>query len=175
MNSIIEMNQLKRFLKNEIQSVDPSIIETLQQYDTIQVDSTMYQTADVIKRIKEQGCPHCMTLKREVTALRYQLKKVSAKEGPPMNLLLEKFFQKVFQRIREREYSRKELFKEVNIYLKQFNLQIMYNTGGYFDQTVRLIMSTKNPKNSAPKRIATTNEITCMDFFEINTMYRISE
>ena len=42
MNSIIEMNQLKRFLNNEIQSVDPSIITKLQQYDTIQLDAKMY-------------------------------------------------------------------------------------------------------------------------------------
>ena len=128
MKSIIEMNQLKRFLKNEIQSVDPSIIETLQQYETIQMDSTMYQTADIIKRIQQQGCPNCMALKREVTALKFQLKKVSAPEVPPMNLLLQKFFIEGFQRIKEREYSRKELFKEVNIYLKHYNLQIIYNT-----------------------------------------------
>ena len=128
MYSIIEMNQLKRFLKDEIQSVDPSIIETLQQYDTIQIDAKMYQAADIIKRIQQQGCPNCMALKREVTALKFQLKKLSAKEGPPMNLRLGKFFDERFERTKGREFSRKELFKEVNIYLKQFNLQIMYNT-----------------------------------------------
>ena len=169
------MNQLKSFLRGDIDWVDPSIITKLRHYETIQMDSTMYQTADIIKRILQQGCPNCISLNREITALRFQLKKVSAPEVPPMNLLLQKFFNEQFERTKGREYSRKELFKEVNIYLKQFNLQIMYNTGGYFDQTVRLIMSTKNPKNPAPKRIATTNEITCMDFFEINTMYRISE
>ena len=93
MKSIIEMNQLKRFLKDEIQSVDPTIIETLQQYDTIQVDSKMYSTSIIIKLIKEQGCPHCISLKREVTAIKFQLKKLSAKKVPPMNLLLEKFFE----------------------------------------------------------------------------------
>ena len=45
-----------------------------------------------------------------------------------MNLLLQKFFDERFERIKGREFSRKELFKEVNIYLKQFNLQIIYNT-----------------------------------------------
>ena len=123
---LLQMNQLKRFLQGDIDWVDPSIIKKLQQYDTIQVDSTMYQTADIIKRIQQQGCPNCMALKREVTALKFQLKKLSAPEVPPMNLLLEKFFDERFQRIREREYSRKELFKEVNIYLKPFNL-ILYN------------------------------------------------
>ena len=108
--------------------MDPSIITKLQQYDTIQVDSTMYQTADVIKRIQQQGCPHCMTLKREVTALKFQLKKVSAPEVPPMNLLLQKFFDERFERIKEREYSRKKLFAEVNTYLREFQLQILYTT-----------------------------------------------
>ena len=85
------------------------------------MDSTMYQTADVIKRIQQQGCPNCISLNREITALRFQLKKVSAPEVPPMNLLLQKFFNEHFERTKGREYSRKELFKEVNIYLKQFN------------------------------------------------------
>ena len=60
------MNQLKRFLNNEIQSVDSSIIETLQQYDTIQIDAKMYQAVDIIKRIQQQGCPHCISLNRKV-------------------------------------------------------------------------------------------------------------
>ena len=120
------MDQLKSFLRGDIDWVDPSIIKQLEFYETIQMDSTMYQTADIIKRIQQQGCPNCMALKREVTALKFQLKKLSAPEVPPMNLLLEKFFDERFQRIREREYSRKELFKEVNIYLKPFNL-ILYN------------------------------------------------
>ena len=128
MNSIIEMNQLKSFLRGDIDWVDPSIIKQLEIYDTIQVDSTMYQTADIIKRIQQQGCPHCLQLRTEVTALKFQLKKVSAPEVPPMNLLLQKFFDERFERTKGREFSRKELFKEVNIYLKQFNLQIMYNT-----------------------------------------------
>ena len=128
MNSIIEMNQLKLFLQGDISWVDPSIITKLQQYDTIKVDSTIYPTGDIIKRIQQQGCPHCMALKKEVTALRFQLKKISAPEVPPMNLLLQKFFDERFERIREREYSRKKLFAEVNIYLREFQLQILYNT-----------------------------------------------
>ena len=92
------MNQLKRFLKNEIQSIDPSIITKLQQYESVKIGSTMYQTADIIQKIKEQGCPNCMALKREVTALKFQLSKLSAPEVPPMNLLLQKFFNEKFER-----------------------------------------------------------------------------
>ena len=90
MNSIIEMNQLKSFLRGDIDWVDPSIINKLRPYETIQMASTMYQTADIIKRIQQQGCLHCLQLRTEVTALKFQLKKVSAPEVPPMNLLLEK-------------------------------------------------------------------------------------
>ena len=128
MYSIIEMNQLKSFLQGDISWVDPSIITKLQQYDTIQVGNNMYQTADIIKRIQQQGCPHCISLKTEVTALKFQLSKLSAKEVPPIKILLQKFFNEHFERTKGREFSRKQLFKEVNIYLKQFNLQIMYNT-----------------------------------------------
>ena len=127
-HSIIKMNQLKRFLQGDIDWVDPSIIKQLQRYDTIQMGNNMYQTADIIQKIKEGGCPNCLKLRTEVTALKFQLKKVSAPEVPPMNLLLQKFFNEQFERTKGREFSRKELFKEVNIYLKQFNLEILYAT-----------------------------------------------
>ena len=128
MNSIIEMNQLKLFLQGDISWVDPSVIEKLQQYETVKIGSKVYPTTDIIQRIQQQGCSHCMALKREVTALRFQLKKISAPEVPPMNLLLQKFFDEQFERIKEREYSRKKLFAEVNTYLREFQLQILYNT-----------------------------------------------
>ena len=125
---LLQMNQLKRFLQGDIDWVDPAIITKLQKYDTIQVDSTMYQTADIIEKIKKQGCPHCISLNREVISLKFQLSKLSAPEVPPMNLLLHKFFIEQFETTKGREFSRKELFRQVNIYLKQFNLQILYNT-----------------------------------------------
>jgi hypothetical protein len=120
------MNQLKRFLQGDIDWVDPSIITKLQQYDTIQMGNIMYQTADIIQKIKEGGCPTCLQLRTEVISLKFQLSKLSAPEVPPINLLLQKFFNEQFERTKGREFSRKELFKEVNIYLKQFNL-ILYN------------------------------------------------
>ena len=143
MNSIIEMNQLKSFLRGDIDWVDTSIIKQLEIYDTIQVDSTMYQTADIIKRIR-QGCPNCLQLRTEVTALKFQLKKVSAPEVPPMNLLLEKFFDERFERTKGREFSRKELFRQVNIYLKQFDLQIMYNTDAAWRYLIEDIIQDTN-------------------------------
>ena len=128
MNSIIEMNQLKSFLQGDIAWVDPSVIEKLQQYDTIQMGATIYQTCDIIERIQQRGCPHCISLKTEVAALRFQLKNLSASEVPPMNLLLQKFFDEGFEMTKGREFSRKKLFAEVNTYLREFQLQILYNT-----------------------------------------------
>ena len=141
---LLQMNQLKRFLQGDIDWVDPSIITKLQKYDTIQVDSTMYQTADIIEKIKKQGCPHCISLNREVISLKFQLSKLSAPEVPPIKILLQKFFDEGFQRIREREYSRKQLFKEVNIYLKQFDLQIMYNTDAAWRYLIEDIIQDTN-------------------------------
>ena len=138
------MDQLKSFLRGDIDWVDPSIIKQLEFYETIQMDSTMYQTADIIKRIQQQGCPNCISLNREITALRFQLKKVSAPEVPPMNLLLENFFNKQFERTKGREYSRKELFRQVNVYLKQFDLQIMYNTDAAWRYLIEDIIQDTN-------------------------------
>ena len=141
---LLQMNQLKRFLQGDIDWVDPSIITKLQKYDTIQVDSTMYQTADIIEKIKKQGCPHCLQLRTEVTALKFQLKKVSAPDLPPIKILLQKFFDERFERTKGREFSRKELFKEVNIYLKQFDLQIMYNTDAAWRYLIEDIIQDTN-------------------------------
>ena len=75
------MDQLKSFLRGDIDWVDPSIIKQLEFYETIQMDSTMYQTADIIKRIQQQGCPHCISLNREVISLKFQLSKLSRKKS----------------------------------------------------------------------------------------------
>ena len=141
------MNQLKSFLQGALSWVAPSVIETLQQYDTIQMDSKMYPTGDIIERIQQQGCSHCLKLKREVTALKFQLSKLSAKEIPPIKLLLQKFFNEQFERTKGREFSRKELFKEVNIYLKQFNLQIMYNTDSAWRYLIEEVIKDANRNN----------------------------
>ena len=141
------MNQLKSFLRGDIDWVDPSIITKLKNYTSVKIGSTMYQTGDVIKRIQQQGCPHCISLNREVISLKFQLSKLSAPEVPPMNLLLEKFFQKGFQRIREREYSRKQLFKEVNIYLKQFDLEILYATDSAWRYFIQEVIKDTNKSN----------------------------
>ena len=95
--SIIKMNQLKRFLQGDIDWVDPSIITKLKNYTSVKIGSTMYQTADIIEKIKKQGCPHCISLNREVISLKFQLSKLSAPEVPPMNLLLHKFFIEQFE------------------------------------------------------------------------------
>ena len=156
------MLKLKSFLQGDIDWVDPSIIKQLEFYETIQMDSTMYQTADIIKRIQQQGCPNCISLNREITALRFQLKKVSAPEVPPMNLLLQKFFNEQFERTKGREYSRKELFKEVNIYLKQFDLQIMYNTDAgwrYLIEEVIKDTSKNYRKLKIRKKVPGGNEV----------------
>ena len=147
------MNQLKRFLKNEIQSVDPSIITKLQQYETIQMGNNMYQTADIIQKIKEGGCPNCLKLRTEVTALKFQLKKVSASEVPPMNLLLEKFFEEGYERIKNRQYSRKQLFKEVNIYLREFRVKILYNTDSAWRYFIQEVIKDTNKSNYKKLRI----------------------
>jgi hypothetical protein len=138
------MNQLKRFLQGDIDWVDPSIITKLKNYTSVKIGSTMYQTADIIEKIKKQGCPHCLQLRTEVTALKFQLKKVSAPEVPPIKILLQKFFDEGFQRIREREYSRKQLFKEVNIYLKQFDLEILYATDSAWRYLIEDIIQDTN-------------------------------
>ena len=73
MNSIIEMNQLKLFLQGDISWVDPSVIEKLQQYDTIKVDSTIYPTTDIIQRIQQQGCSHCMEVNTYLREFQLQI------------------------------------------------------------------------------------------------------
>ena len=51
---LLQMNQLKRFLQGDIDWVDPSIITKLKNYTSVKIGSTMYQTADIIEKIKKQ-------------------------------------------------------------------------------------------------------------------------
>ena len=78
------MNQLKRYLKGEIHYIDPAIVETLKQYESIKVDSIVYDTKEVIQRIEQQGCPHCKAYQTEIQSLKYQLDKFNAPDVPPM-------------------------------------------------------------------------------------------
>ena len=138
------MNKLKRFLKGEIHYIDPSIVETLKKYKSIKVGSTVYDTKEVIQRIEQQGCPRCIVYKRELISLKYQLDKLNAPKVPAMKLLLEKYIHENFVKIKEREYSRKQLFTEVNCYLREFNLQIVENTDTMWRYLIETIIGDSN-------------------------------
>ena len=85
------MNALKQYLKGEIKYIDPSIVETLEKYRSIKIDSIVYDTKEIIDKIQQQGCSHCKAYKAELESLRYQLKQLNAPEVPPIKLLLHKF------------------------------------------------------------------------------------
>ena len=138
------MNELKQFLKGEIKYVDSSIVETLKKYKSIKVGSTVYDTKEVIQRIEQQGCPRCIVYKRELISLKYQLDKLNAPKVPAMKLLLEKFIDENFVNIKEREYSRKKLFAEVNCYLRGFNLQIVETTDTMWRYVIQVLIGDKN-------------------------------
>ena len=137
------MNELKQYLKGEIHYIDPSIVETLEKYTSIKVGSVVYDTKQVIQRIEEQ-CPHCKAYKAELESLRYQLKQLNAPEVPPIKLLLHKFIGENYVKIKEREYSRKKLFNEVNAYLREFGLQIVENTDPEWGYLIHTIIGDSN-------------------------------
>ena len=122
------MNALKQYLKGEIKYIDPSIVETLEKYRSIKIDSIVYDTKEIIDKIQQEGCPHCKAYKAELESLRYQLKQFNAPKIAPIEVLLEKFIDENYVKIKEREYSRKQLFTEVNAHLRGFGLQILENT-----------------------------------------------
>ena len=138
------MNELKQFLKGEVHSIDPSIIKNLKKYKTIKIDSIVYDTKEVIQQIEEQGCLHCKAYKAELESLRYQLKQFNAPKIAPIEVLLEKFIDENYVKIKEREYSRKQLFNEVNAYLRQFHLQIVENTDPVWRYVIEIIVGDSN-------------------------------
>ena len=81
------MNQLKRYLKGEIHYIDPAILGTLEQYESIKVDSIVYDTKEVIQKIEEQQCPNCKAYKAKIQSLKYQLKLLNAPEVLPIKLM----------------------------------------------------------------------------------------
>ena len=52
-----------------------------------------------------------------------------------------------FERIKGREFSRKELFKEVNLYLKPFHLEILYNTDAGWRYLIQEVIKDTNKSN----------------------------
>ena len=138
------MNELKQFLKGDVHSIDPSIVETLKKYKSIKIDSIVYDTKQVIQRIEEGGCPHCKAYKAELESLKYQLEQLNAPEVPPIKVLLRKYIDENYVRIKERVYSRRELFNEVNAYLREFSLQILENTDPVWRYVIETIVGDSN-------------------------------
>ena len=138
------MNELKQFLKGDVHSIDPSIVETLKKYKSIKIDSIVYDTKEIIDKIQQQGCPHCKAYKAELESLRYQLKQFNAPKIAPIKVLLRKYIDENYVRIKERVYSRRELFNEVNAYLREFSLQILENTDQVWKYVIETIVGDSN-------------------------------
>ena len=138
------MNKLKQFLKGEIHYIDPAIVETLKKYKSVKIGSVVYNTKEIINKIEGQQCPHCIVYKREVQSLKYQLKLLNATELPPVKVLLRKFIDENYVKIKEREYSRRELFNDINVYLGEFNLQIVENTDKIWKYLMEKIVGDTN-------------------------------
>ena len=76
--------------------------------------------------------------------MRYQLKQLNAPEVPAIKVLLQRFIGKNYVKIKGREYSRKQLFNEVNAYLREFSLQILENTDLVWKYVIETIVGDSN-------------------------------
>ena len=138
------MDKLKEFLRGEINYIDPGIIQDLKKYKTIKIDSIVYDTKEIIEKIEQQGCPHCRACKAEIQSLKHQLEQFNAPEVPAIKVLLQRFIGKNYVKIKERVYSRKLLFNEVNAYLREFSLQILENTDQVWKYVIETIVGDSN-------------------------------
>ena len=138
------MNALKQFLKGEVHYIDPSIVETLEKYKSIKIDSIVYDTKEIIDKIQHQGCPHCRAYQTELQSLKYQLEQLNAPEVAPIKVLLRKYIDENYVKIKERVYSRKQLFTEVNAHLRGFGLQILENTDPVWRYVIETIIGDTN-------------------------------
>ena len=94
------MDKLKQFVRGEINYITPTIVEELKKYDSIQVDSIVYDTKQIIEKIEQQGCPHCRVYQTELQSLKYQLEQLNAPEVPPIKLLLHEFIGENYVKIK---------------------------------------------------------------------------
>ena len=104
----------------------------------LRIDYDKESTDEIIEKIEQQGCPHCRACKAEIQSLKHQLEQFNAPEVPAIKVLLQRFIGKNYVKIKERVYSRKQLFNEVNAYLREFHLQIVDKT----DQVWRYVIET---------------------------------
>ena len=138
------MDKLKQFVRGEINYITPTIVEELKKYDSIQVDSIVYDAKQIIEKIEQQGCLHCRALQAEVVSLRYQLKQLQTPPAPHFETLLRKFILENYKKTKARQYSRTQLFKDVNIYLQKYNLRIMYNTDKMWTFLIECVIGDVN-------------------------------
>ena len=138
------MDKLKEFIRGEINYIDPSIVETLKNYDSIQADSTVYDAKEIIDKIQQQRCPHCRALQAEVESLTFQLKRLQTPPAPHFETLLRKFILENYKNTKARQYSRTQLFKDVNMYLQKYNLRIMYNTDKMWTFLIECVIGDVN-------------------------------
>ena len=138
------MDKLKEFIRGEINYIDPGIIQDLKKYDSIQVDSIVYDTKEIIDKIQRQRCPHCRALQAEVESLTFQLKQLQTPPAPHFETLLRKFILENYKNTKARQYSRTQLFKDVNMYLQKYNLRIMYNTDKMWTFLIECVIGDVN-------------------------------
>jgi hypothetical protein len=79
----------------------------------------VFQVADIQRRAElELGCQECLQKQLEIDSLRAQLQRFETPATPPLESIVKKFIEDNYEFIVQREYSRRDLRHEIDVYLK---------------------------------------------------------
>ena len=115
------MEEIKRLIQGDEKLVlSKEALDLLVSYNNMVFDGVKYKSCELLQK---HCCPSCSSLLLENHALRLQLKD---KAKPPLNVVLQNFFVKHYERTTKPQYSRTKLFREVASFLKDtYHLQLV--------------------------------------------------
>lgn len=98
-------------------------IQKLEAFETVsfEVDGQrrVFQVAGIQRRAElELGCQECLQKQLEIDSLRAQLQRFETPATPPLESIVKKFVEENYEFIVQREYSRRDLRHEIDVYLK---------------------------------------------------------
>ena len=134
------MDDIKQHLNTGQQYLTPASLQILQKYKYIDYHGQRYKTNELIQDMV--SCHRCANYWLRVSALEARLEKYeNPKTVVDLEVVLRDFFEKKYTRTSARVYSRRVLFKEVQIFLEEkFEIHLLHPTDERYRRFIREIV-----------------------------------
>tara|TARA_A100001015_G_scaffold106546_1_gene118278 strand:- start:1543 stop:1995 length:453 start_codon:yes stop_codon:yes gene_type:complete len=134
------MDDIKEYLRTGKRGLTPEMLDTLRAYDFVLYNGRRFSTKDLMEEMR--GCEHCCRLLLRVCSLETLLEKYqNSKTVVDLDVVLRDFLEKKYTRTSARVYSRRVLFKEVQIFLEEkFEIHLLHPTDERYRRFIQEIV-----------------------------------